>query len=136
MYDVHECRVKKKLLSRNNKVFTLPHCLLVHFDKFVYRQTQAWFKTHFSLGNPNRNEHRRTKDFPHKYQPANSRRISSRRFSPIFGGREATTGNASAVCRLHKYKIQPNLKNAMLCVNIDNLHHKMKKFTSNTMYFP
>ena len=36
-------------------------------------------------------------------QPANSRRISGRRFSPsekFFGGREATTGNASVVCRL------------------------------------
>ena len=38
-------------------------------------------------------------------QPANSRRISGRRFSPsekiaVFGGREATTGNASAVRRL------------------------------------
>ena len=43
----------------------------------------------------------------------------------LFGGREATIGNVSAVCRLHKYKIQPNLKNTILCVNIDNLHHKM-----------
>ena len=34
-------------------------------------------------------------------QPANRRRISGRRFSPSdFGGREATTGNASAVRRL------------------------------------
>ena len=43
----------------------------------------------------------------------------------FFGGRETMIGNASAVCRLHKYKIQPNLKNTILCVNIDNLHHKM-----------
>ena len=43
----------------------------------------------------------------------------------FFGGKEATIGNASAVCRLHKYKIQPHLKNTILCVNIDNLHHKM-----------
>ena len=37
-----------------------------------------------------------------KHQPANRRRISGRRFSP-FGGREATTGNASAVRRLGKH---------------------------------
>ena len=37
----------------------------------------------------------------HEPQPANSRRISGRRFSPSdFGGREATTRNASAVRRL------------------------------------
>ena len=87
MYDVHESRVKN-LLSKNDIVFTWPCCL------------HAWYKSQISLGNPNGNEHCRTKDFP------------------------------------HKYKIQPNLKNTILCVNIDNLHHKMKKFTSNTMYFP
>ena len=89
MYDTHESRVKN-LLSKNDIVFSWPCCL----------QTKAWFKGQISLGNPNGNEHCRTKDFP------------------------------------HKYKIQPNLKNTILCVNIDNLHHKMKKFTSNTMYFP
>ena len=39
----------------------------------------------------------------HSVYPANRRRISGRRFSPseFFAGREATTGNTSAVRRLH-----------------------------------
>ena len=57
------------------------------------------------LYNPDNRQQRQRNFFPVDiyaiFKPANSRSISGRRFSPSeVGGREATTGNTSAVCWL------------------------------------
>ena len=43
--------------------------------------------------------------------------------------------NGNEHCRTkdfpHQHKIQPNLKNTILCVNIDNMHHNEKVYFKN-----